>query len=212
MPYPSGVRKLLFILSLSLLVSCGSRQSPAEHAGHTNTAVDHSKMNHDHHAMQTSPDAAKAPYELQFIDTMIVHHQGAIDMAELAETRALHEEIKELARNIINEQEREIASLSKWREKWFAESSPAVNMEFPGMNEGMKGMDTKKLESLKGNDFDLEFIRQMIPHHEGAVLMAKDAQKIDSYAELKNLAADIIDSQTAEIEQMKKWQSDWTRP
>src|SRR3546814_6489665 len=74
---------------------------------------------------------------------------------------------------------------SEWRDRWFAEKGKAVNMDFPGMRNSMGGMDMKKLESLNGNDFDLEFLRQMIAHHEGAVNMAKDAQKIDSHAEIK---------------------------
>lgn len=49
---------------------------------------------------------------------------------------------------------------------------------------------------------DRQFLRSMIPHHSGAVLMCEKA-KIDD-AEIKTLCGEIIRSQTSEIEQMKK--------
>lgn len=164
-----------------------------------------------HGSMDSSPGAASAPFELQFLDTMIAHHKGAIDMAMLAESRAERAEIKELANNIISDQEREIAKMSEWRERWFEGKPVAVNMDFPGMSHGMKGMDVKKLEALRGGEFDLEFIRQMIPHHEGAVEMARAIRSGDSYAELKELAEDIITAQQAEIDQMRRWMAAWQK-
>ena len=161
--------------------------------------------------MTNSPGAVDAPYELQFIDTMIVHHQGAIDMAQLVATRAQHEELRQLAKSIISDQQREIAEMKAWRSNWFGANPQAINMDLPGMHEGMSGMDLAKLDSLKGNDFDLEFIRQMVPHHEGAVMMAKELLAMDAHAELKTLAHSIVQSQTAEVAQMKTWQKEWDK-
>ncbi len=172
--------------------------------------MDHSKMDHGKgHTMDSSADAEKAPYELQFIDTMIAHHEGAVDMALLADTRAAHPELKMLARNIIADQRKEIEQMRAWRSEWFAGAAPALNMKMPGMAEGMTGMDLKKLDSLKANDFDLEFIRQMIPHHEGAVVMARELAGKTDRAELKSLADTVIKAQTDEIARMREWQSAW---
>lgn len=49
---------------------------------------------------------------------------------------------------------------------------------------------------------DKEFVRSMIPHHSGAVLMCREATIRD--AELKNLCANIIESQIREVNQMKE--------
>jgi hypothetical protein len=49
---------------------------------------------------------------------------------------------------------------------------------------------------------DQQFLRSMIPHHSGAVLMCREAQIRD--AEIKELCGRIIRSQTGEIEQMKR--------
>lgn len=172
--------------------------------------MDHNSM--DHSAMQSSPGAASAPYDLQFIDTMTVHHQGAVEMAKLVDSRAQHQELKDLAADIIDAQEREIAKMSEWRNGWFDGKPKAINMDLPGMSEGMSGMDMKKLEQLKGNDFDLEFTRQMIQHHEGAITMAKDLMKKSSRPELKELGEDILTSQQKEVEEMRQWQKAWQRP
>lgn len=172
-------------------------------------SMDHSRMNHGE--MTSSPGAADAPYELQFLDTMIAHHQGAVDMAQLVPTRAQHVEIQQLAKSIIAEQRREIAQMKDWRAKWFGEKLPAINMDLPGMREGMKGMDLAKLDGLKENSFDLEFIRQMIPHHEGAITMAKDVLTRDTNADLKTLAESMIRTQEAEIKQMREWEKEWRK-
>lgn len=176
--------------------------------------VDHSKMDHgsgNHSTMKSSPNAASAPYDLQFIDTMIAHHQGALHMAKPCAPNAQHTEIKTLCANIIRDQQKEIDDMKAWREKWFAGAAPALNMEMAGMSDSMKGMDMKKLESLKGNEFDLEFIRQMIPHHEGAIAMAKDALQRSAKDEVKGLANAVIKAQESEIKQMREWQTAWSK-
>ena len=189
------------------------------HNNMNHSEMNHGNMNHqtmkhdqmDHSAMKSSPNAANAPYDLQFLDTMIAHHQGAVNMAKDVETKAEHAELKTLARNIITSQEKEIGEMKAWREKWFAGVAPAMNMEMAGMHDSMKDMDMTKLGSLTGNAFDLEFIKQMIPHHDGAVIMAKEALQKSQRAEIKNLAEAIIRDQEREIKQMKDWQTAWQK-
>ncbi len=179
-----------------------------------NTPTNSQNTNHgstDHSTMQSSPNAAAVPYDLQFLDTMIAHHQGAIDMAKAAVAKSQHAEIKTLAANIISSQQKEIAQMKTWREQWYTDKGPAINMELPGMNDSMKGMDMKKLGSLSGNDLDLEFIDQMIPHHEGAVVMAKEVLQKSTKDEIKTLANAIINAQEAEIKQMKEWRTAWSK-
>lgn len=175
-------------------------------------AMNHDQMNHgamDHASMQSSPDAAQAPYDLQFLDTMIAHHQAAVDMARSAESKAQHQELKTMARNIIRDQEREIAEMKRYREQWFAARSAAINMEMAGMHDSMKGMDMNKLNAASGNEFDLLFLEQMTPHHLGAVVMAKEAMQKAEHPEIKKLAQAIIREQEKEIRQMNEWKIKW---
>ena len=216
------------VLFSALIIGCtgaGGSDSGTEH-DHKNdsqTVVDHSQMDHskmghgsmDHSKMASSPGAADSPVDLQFIDSMIAHHQGAVDMAKLGIGRAGRAEMKTFCAAVIADQEREITQMKRWRDEWFKNASPAINMDFPGMREGMNGMDMSKLEALAGNDFDVEFVRQMVPHHEGALLMSRALiQRNDDEAprtELRRLAESIIKTQDLEIAQMKKWLAEWTR-
>ena len=58
-------------------------------------------------------------FDQTFLSEMIVHHQGAIDMANLALVHAKHQEIKDLARAIIKAQTTEITQMKEWQQKWF---------------------------------------------------------------------------------------------
>lgn len=72
----------------------------------------------------------------------------------------------------------------------------------------MSGMSAS-LASRTGDEFDKLFLEQMIEHHEGAVDMAELAKKNAKHDEIKQMADDIIDAQTSEIQQMKDWQTSW---
>ncbi len=187
-----------------------SRATPSAAASATpatGMSGDMSGMNHG--AMQSSPNAASAPYDLQFIDTMIAHHQGAVDMARPTETKAQHAELKEMARNIIRDQEREINQMKQWREQWYAGKPQAMNMEMPGMTDSMKGMDMNNLNTASGNAFDMMFLDMMTPHHQGAITMAREALTRAEHPEIKRLAQQIISAQEREIAQMKQWKAAW---
>lgn len=67
-------------------------------------------------------------FDRVFISTMIEHHQGAIDMAKLAESRAKHEEIKALSRDIISAQEQEIAEMKQWLRDWGYSADDQMHM------------------------------------------------------------------------------------
>lgn len=209
---------VIFVMSFAIACGNGSitnSNGPGDRASEPSYQAgphsDHKAMEHGRsgHTMESSAGAESAPVDLQFLDSMIAHHKGAVEMAMLAETRGGRDEVKELAANIINDQEREMAKMSEWRDQWFGEKPEAINMRFPGMAHGMNGMDMKSLESKTGNDFDIELIRQMIPHHEGAIEMAKAIRAGNSRAELKELAEDIMSAQEAEVHQMREWLAKW---
>lgn len=58
-------------------------------------------------------------FDQAFLAEMIVHHQGAVEMAKLALVNAKHQEIKDLAEAIIVAQNKEIAEMKEWQKKWY---------------------------------------------------------------------------------------------
>lgn len=57
-------------------------------------------------------------YDKAFITSMIAHHEGAVKMAQLSATNAKREEIKNLSKNIISAQEKEISEMKQWQTDW----------------------------------------------------------------------------------------------
>lgn len=83
----------------------------------------------------------------------------------------------------------------------------ATGMNHTGMQSGGMGhsMDLGPADA----DYDLRFIDAMIPHHEGAVVMAKDMADKTKRPEMKKLAQAILKAQPQEIAQMQQWRKDW---
>lgn len=79
-------------------------------------------------------------------------------------------------------------------------------------HEDMAGMMQNMSQSLAGktgDEFDEAFLREMIVHHEGAVVMAEQVLTTSKRPELIKLANDIVTAQTSEIKMMKDWQKAW---
>lgn len=92
---------------------------------------------------------------------------------------------------------------------WFSATS-AVNSNNSGMM-GMMGMRSSFQQGnvMNSNTIDAHFIEQMIPHHEDAITMANLALVNAKRVEVKELANNIIDSQSNEITQMEEWYRSW---
>lgn len=80
-----------------------------------------------HSDMQDSMDGMMAgldgkigdEFDKAFLSEMIMHHQGAVEMAEAALTNAKHEEIKAMANAIISAQTTEIGQMQSWQRNWY---------------------------------------------------------------------------------------------
>jgi uncharacterized protein (DUF305 family) len=85
-------------------------------------------MSHDTSSMNMSSDMSMMSsslkglkgdeFDKKFISEMITHHEGAVDMAELALTNAKHQEVKTMAQNIISAQTKEIDEMQTWQKNW----------------------------------------------------------------------------------------------
>jgi uncharacterized protein (DUF305 family) len=159
-------------------------------------------------------------FDRTFIDMMVPHHEAAVAMAVVALARAEHPEIADLAPEIIEAQELEIAQLRTWREQWYGDASTPPLTAMP-MVEGvmMQGMDHGSMTmDMSGDirnlwlveaDFDKAFIDAMIPHHRSAIDAATVALESAGHQEIRDLAQAIIDAQQREIDEMTAWRDAW---
>ncbi len=185
--------------------ACGQQPTTSmEHSGGTPMpGKDHRTvtvvpgMDHDHMESRNSA----VPYDAQFIDSMIEHHRGAITMAEQALKESQRLEIKQLVQNIIASQQQEVEQMTTWRKQWYGDLPPTDGTGM-AMGDMEISVDTSK-------PFDQRFITAMVSHHEGAIVMAKDARTKAEHAEIKQLAEAIIKAQAAEVRQLQQWNREW---
>jgi uncharacterized protein (DUF305 family) len=215
---PSGL-----LTACSTTASQNQSQTPNPTTA-TNTS-DKQPMNHDgmmnhgsgmNHGMAMDLGPADANYDLRFIDAMIPHHQGAVKMANVAQQKSKRPEIKNLADEIIKAQNQEITQMKQWRAAWYPKVGDKP-MAYDAKMGHMMEMSSEQMQAMMMDidlgaadaEFDLRFINAMIPHHEAAVVMAKDALQKSQRPEIKNLAQEIIKAQDTEINQMKQWRKTW---
>ena len=155
--------------------------------------------------------------DVTFAQSMIPHHQQAVQMAKMATTKASSPEVQQLAGKVEAAQGPEIETMTGWLEDW---GKKAPSDSTSGMGHGsdhdmdsmgsgdMPGMmtdaDMKKLDGASGPGFDQMFLTMMIEHHTGAIDMAKTEQSDGKNADAVALAKKIEADQTAEVAQMKQ--------
>jgi hypothetical protein len=85
-----------------------------------------------------------------------------------------------------------------------------MEMDHGGDMMGMSMDDmAAMLEGKTGDAFDKAFLEGMIPHHQGAIDMARAAKASAKHQEIKDMADDIIEAQQREIDMMRAWMEDW---
>jgi uncharacterized protein (DUF305 family) len=177
-----------------------------------------------------SDDNAKKANEVDraFASEMIDHHQMAVDMADVAESRAQHPQIKSTAGNIVRTQTAEMNDLADLAgddgagtgsgghemhdgsmESMEDNSSAKDTEAIFGLSREQMGM-TMDMDTLdQARAFDRTFIDMMIPHHQGAIRMAHVELAKGNDPRLKAVARGIVAAQTKEIRQMNAWRTDW---
>ena len=192
-----------------LLAACGGAggtQQGDESGGHGQ--MGHGSMGMGSKGMARQMVMQNGEYsDERFIDAMVPHHQGAIEMAEVALDNAEHEEIKDLSRNIVSTQQAEIEELKSIKREEFGTSQVPMEMSKEQMRSMGMMMNPQHLAQSK--PFDEAFIDAMIPHHRSAIYMAQLAREKSKIPEVKDLAENIVSAQKREIEQMKQWRKQW---
>ncbi|MFD1745872.1 DUF305 domain-containing protein [Rhizobium helianthi] len=110
------------VLALGLLAYPALAQDMKGHDGHAAMATDGSastkafeKANADMHKNMMITFSGKT--DVDFVRSMIPHHQGAIDMARIELEHGKDPEIRKLAEEVIQAQEAEIKMMKEWLAK-----------------------------------------------------------------------------------------------
>ena len=160
--------------------------------------------------MTASLEALKgAEFERSYLEQMIQHHRGGVEMAKLVGNHTKRPELREFADKMIQMQEQEITQMTRWLNDWYKASPKKVPNEKAG--EEMK-MYSSMLSAKHDDDFDKSFLEMMSKHHHGAVEMSELAESKSTHAELKEFAAKIAKDQEEEIKQLKSWDQSWFGP
>jgi uncharacterized protein (DUF305 family) len=164
-------------------------------------------MGHDGHPTSGADAAAEANQaDVMFAQMMIPHHEQAIEMSDLILAKdGVDPGVVELAEEIKSAQGPEIEQLEAWLDEW---GMPSMMDGDRGGMDGMDGMlsddEMEELEAADGTAGTTLFLEGMIEHHEGAIAMAEQHQESGEHEDALELSADIIESQTAEIERMRE--------
>jgi uncharacterized protein (DUF305 family) len=155
-----------------------------------------------------------------FVREMVPHHQMATEMADMARMDGEHAKIRRLARTIIRAQNAEIRTM-----KGIASDLGVTPAEMPmdgemsdqtmkdlealGVTEEQSGMNMDMHELHGAKPFDRAFIDMMIPHHQGAIRMARAELRNGENRRLRKIARAIVRDQAKEIRTMNRWREDW---
>lgn len=161
----------------------------------------------DHGSGSTPPGSATARPDADdsmFVMMMIPHHEQAIEMSDLILAKpGVDQRVLDLAQQIKDAQGPEIELMEGWLDEWGMPSSGGMG----GMDHGdgmMSDDDMAELEAAEGVEAARLFLTQMIEHHEGAIEMAEDELDDGTDADVRELAEQIITSQTEEIATMQQ--------
>ncbi|GAB3720450.1 DUF305 domain-containing protein [Amycolatopsis oliviviridis] len=148
----------------------------------------------------SAPGANQA--DITFSQQMVPHHQQSIQVANLAAERSASEYVKATAAKIVKAESAEVQTMTAWLQSWNAAVLPAAGHA----GHAMPGMITEgqvaSLQNLTGAEFDKTWLPLMAEHLRNGVTMAKTVLSSGEHAETKALAQEIVENQSAAIDEI----------
>ncbi|ANN14552.1 DUF305 domain-containing protein [Amycolatopsis orientalis] len=151
-------------------------------------------------APQGTPGASQA--DITFSQQMVPHHQQSIQVANLASERSASEFVKAIAAKIIKAESAEVQTMTGWLQSWNAAALPAAGHAGHSMPGMITSGQVAGLENLTGAEFDRAWLPLMAEHLRNGVTMAKTVLSSGEHAETKALAQEIVENQTAAIDEI----------
>jgi uncharacterized protein (DUF305 family) len=148
--------------------------------------------------------------DIEFARKMIPHHAQAVAMVNLTLGGQARPELAATAEEIMMQQTGETSKMSTWLQDW-GKPVPRTMIDHVGHTMGdtsMPGALTKAefhhLEKAKGREFERMWLQAMIAHHEGAIQIAKTEQANGANPAAKRLAAQMIQIQQAQLQELRR--------
>jgi uncharacterized protein (DUF305 family) len=139
-----------------------------------------------------------AEFEAAYLAMMIHHHKDGVKMAEMVPNKAKSDQLKQMAAD----QQKEIGQMTGWLKQWHTKSPDDHKMPAESMKMMQEHM--KELDAAQGDEFDKIFAKLMAHHHESAISMSQLAVEKAQHKEVKDMAKQIISSQTKESQELLK--------
>lgn len=134
--------------------------------------------------------------DLRYVNAMIVHHRGAMLLAEQAAASTQRPEIKDLSATILSSEPLAIAELYTWKKDWYGDTKTVKDPAVARLG----AYDEK---------FDLRFLNALIAHHDAGLLMTREIKLKTSRTEVLN-NADAVDAFLTKTRKMfQDWRSQW---
>jgi uncharacterized protein (DUF305 family) len=143
-----------------------------------------------------------AEFEAAYLTMMIHHHQDGVKMAEMVPSKAKSDKLKQMAKKIAADQQKEIGQMTGWLKQWHTKSPGDHKMPAESMK--MMKDHMSELNAAQGEEFDKKWAKLMAHHHEGAISMAQLAVDKAQHQEVKDMAKTIISSQKKERQELLK--------
>jgi uncharacterized protein (DUF305 family) len=134
--------------------------------------------------------------EAEFIDRMTKANLDSIELSNQAVGKTENKEVKKIAQKLISRQEKEIAQMKKYNEKWYSEVNVPQN--------GQTFLDKSRLNGLDGKEFDKTYIDLITKQQKANLeLMGKMMPNIDKRA-IHHLALKMVKKQGQDVSRLEK--------
>ncbi|MDP9440855.1 MAG: DUF305 domain-containing protein [Actinomycetota bacterium] len=153
--------------------------------------------------------------ETTFLAEIIPHHRAAIEMAQLELERGTSPDIRTHAENIIANQQHQIDQFTRWLDEWYGLTPEEAMAQAP--EEARQEMETLEAETSQmveelrqvsaGEDFDVAFVRMMVPHHQAGIIEFLEPQSRAVHPELRVAATSGITTQEMQVADFLTWLS-----
>ncbi|GAA2296959.1 hypothetical protein GCM10010149_51800 [Nonomuraea roseoviolacea subsp. roseoviolacea] len=154
-------------------------------------------------AAGAAAEGGHAESDVTFSQEMIAHHRMTIMLAEPAVERGGSAYVRDLARELIDGEKKDITQMTSWLRSWKAEvpEESHAGHDMPGMT---SAKDVEALKGLSGSAFDRAWLKALADHLDAGVKMAEVAQAMGKHAPTVKLARRLVEEQREQVAAIKE--------